>query len=183
MKRCKCGRSEALIASMARCGSPSLQRASAAMPIPLVDSAIWRTASKSPLKTTSRGAGSGASTTEAFGGSRRRSISAGKSFSRTFFSNTSGESTVITPGYSAMAMSFTPMALPVARCLHAGAPHRKLNVRRFNSYVIALQAAQAGQGVALGWMVFIFIMGVIAKVGCALTIILTLAVLGIISLF
>jgi DNA-binding transcriptional LysR family regulator len=33
-----------------------------------------------------------------------------------------------------------------------GAPHRKLNVRRFNSYVIALQAAQAGQGVALGWM-------------------------------
>ena len=34
----------------------------------------------------------------------------------------------------------------------AGATHRKLNVRRFNSYVIALQAAQAGQGVALGWM-------------------------------
>jgi DNA-binding transcriptional LysR family regulator len=34
----------------------------------------------------------------------------------------------------------------------AGAPHRKLNVRRFNSYVIALQAAQAGQGVALGWL-------------------------------
>jgi DNA-binding transcriptional LysR family regulator len=34
----------------------------------------------------------------------------------------------------------------------SGAPHRKLNVRRFNSYVIALQAAQAGQGVALGWM-------------------------------
>lgn len=33
-----------------------------------------------------------------------------------------------------------------------GAPYRKLNVRRFNSYVIALQAAQAGQGVALGWM-------------------------------
>ena len=33
-----------------------------------------------------------------------------------------------------------------------GAPHRKLSVRRFNSYVIALQAAQAGQGVALGWM-------------------------------
>ena len=33
-----------------------------------------------------------------------------------------------------------------------GAPHRKLNVRRFNSYVIALQAAQAGQGVALGWL-------------------------------
>ncbi|WP_409764518.1 LysR substrate-binding domain-containing protein [Aestuariivirga sp.] len=33
-----------------------------------------------------------------------------------------------------------------------GAPHRKLSVRRFNSYVIALQAAQAGQGVALGWL-------------------------------
>ena len=25
-------------------------------------------------------------------------------------------------------------------------------MRRFNSYVIALQAARAGQGVALGWM-------------------------------
>jgi LysR family transcriptional regulator, glycine cleavage system transcriptional activator len=34
----------------------------------------------------------------------------------------------------------------------AGAAHRKLSVRRFNSYVIALQAAQAGQGVALGWL-------------------------------
>lgn len=34
----------------------------------------------------------------------------------------------------------------------SGAPHRKLSVRRFNSYVIALQAAQAGQGVALGWL-------------------------------
>jgi DNA-binding transcriptional LysR family regulator len=33
-----------------------------------------------------------------------------------------------------------------------GAAHRKLSVRRFNSYVIALQAAQAGQGVALGWL-------------------------------
>jgi LysR family glycine cleavage system transcriptional activator len=33
----------------------------------------------------------------------------------------------------------------------AGAPHRRLNVRRFNSYVIALQAARSGQGVALGW--------------------------------
>lgn len=33
-----------------------------------------------------------------------------------------------------------------------GAPHRRLNVRRFNSYVIALQAAQDGQGLALGWM-------------------------------
>ena len=32
-----------------------------------------------------------------------------------------------------------------------GAPHRKLNVRRFNSYVIALQAAQDGQGIGLGW--------------------------------
>lgn len=32
-----------------------------------------------------------------------------------------------------------------------GVPHRKLNVRRFNSYVIALQAAQDGQGLALGW--------------------------------
>jgi LysR family glycine cleavage system transcriptional activator len=34
----------------------------------------------------------------------------------------------------------------------AGAPHRRLSVRRFNSYVIALQAAQDGQGVALGWL-------------------------------
>jgi LysR family transcriptional regulator, glycine cleavage system transcriptional activator len=34
----------------------------------------------------------------------------------------------------------------------AGVTHRKLAVRRFNSYVIALQAAQDGQGVALGWM-------------------------------
>jgi LysR family glycine cleavage system transcriptional activator len=33
-----------------------------------------------------------------------------------------------------------------------GAPRRRLNVRRFTSYVIALQAAQDGQGVALGWM-------------------------------
>lgn len=33
-----------------------------------------------------------------------------------------------------------------------GAPFRRLNIRRFNSYVIALQAAQSGQGVALGWM-------------------------------
>lgn len=33
-----------------------------------------------------------------------------------------------------------------------GAPHRKLGLRRFNSYVIALQAAQDGQGLALGWM-------------------------------
>lgn len=33
-----------------------------------------------------------------------------------------------------------------------GVSHRKLSVRRFNSYVIALQAAQDGQGVALGWM-------------------------------
>lgn len=34
----------------------------------------------------------------------------------------------------------------------AGVPVRKLNVRRFNSYVIALQAAGDGQGLALGWM-------------------------------
>ena len=34
----------------------------------------------------------------------------------------------------------------------AGAAHRKLNIRRFNSYVISLQAAQDGQGIALGWM-------------------------------
>lgn len=33
----------------------------------------------------------------------------------------------------------------------AGAPALNLNVRRFNSYVIALQAARDGQGVALGW--------------------------------
>jgi LysR family glycine cleavage system transcriptional activator len=33
-----------------------------------------------------------------------------------------------------------------------GAPSSRLSVRRFNSYVIALQAAQSGQGVALGWM-------------------------------
>jgi DNA-binding transcriptional LysR family regulator len=32
-----------------------------------------------------------------------------------------------------------------------GARHRRLNERRFNSYVIALQAARSGQGVALGW--------------------------------
>jgi LysR family transcriptional regulator, glycine cleavage system transcriptional activator len=32
-----------------------------------------------------------------------------------------------------------------------GIAHRKLSVRRFNSYVIALQAAQDGQGLALGW--------------------------------
>ena len=30
-------------------------------------------------------------------------------------------------------------------------PDRPVNVRRFNSYVIALQAARSGQGVALGW--------------------------------
>ncbi len=30
-------------------------------------------------------------------------------------------------------------------------PHRRLSVRRFNSYVIALQAAQDGQGLVLGW--------------------------------
>jgi len=32
-----------------------------------------------------------------------------------------------------------------------GTPFRRLNLRRFNSYVIALQAARDGQGVALGW--------------------------------
>lgn len=32
-----------------------------------------------------------------------------------------------------------------------GHSDRSANVRRFNSYVIALQAARAGQGVALGW--------------------------------
>jgi len=32
-----------------------------------------------------------------------------------------------------------------------GHPGRHANVRRFNSYVIALQAARSGQGVALGW--------------------------------
>ncbi|NEY91980.1 LysR substrate-binding domain-containing protein [Tabrizicola oligotrophica] len=34
----------------------------------------------------------------------------------------------------------------------AGVPFHRLNVRRFNSYVIALQAARDGQGVSLGWM-------------------------------
>lgn len=34
----------------------------------------------------------------------------------------------------------------------AGTDVRKLNIRRFNSHVIALQAARDGQGVALGWM-------------------------------
>ena len=32
-----------------------------------------------------------------------------------------------------------------------GFPHKRLSVRRFNSYVIALQAAQDGQGLVLGW--------------------------------
>lgn len=32
-----------------------------------------------------------------------------------------------------------------------GYPDRRVNVRRFNSYVIALQAARSGQGIALGW--------------------------------
>lgn len=31
-------------------------------------------------------------------------------------------------------------------------PARRLKIRRFNSYVIALQAAQTGQGASLGWM-------------------------------
>lgn len=34
----------------------------------------------------------------------------------------------------------------------AGTPFGRLNVRRFNSYVIALQAARDGQGVSLGWL-------------------------------
>ncbi|MGH6855504.1 MAG: LysR substrate-binding domain-containing protein [Aestuariivirga sp.] len=34
----------------------------------------------------------------------------------------------------------------------AGIVRKRLNVRRFNSYVIALQAAQDGQGLALGWL-------------------------------
>jgi len=34
----------------------------------------------------------------------------------------------------------------------AGTSFQRLNIRRFNSYVIALQAARDGQGVALGWM-------------------------------
>jgi LysR family transcriptional regulator, glycine cleavage system transcriptional activator len=33
----------------------------------------------------------------------------------------------------------------------AGVPAKRLNIRRFNSYVIAVQAALDGQGVALGW--------------------------------
>ena len=33
----------------------------------------------------------------------------------------------------------------------AGATPRRLNIRRFNSYMIAVQAALDGQGVALGW--------------------------------
>ncbi|MDQ6432826.1 LysR substrate-binding domain-containing protein [Mesorhizobium sp. LHD-90] len=32
-----------------------------------------------------------------------------------------------------------------------GSPNLRLNVRRFNSHVIALQAARTGQGVVLGW--------------------------------
>jgi DNA-binding transcriptional LysR family regulator len=32
-----------------------------------------------------------------------------------------------------------------------GAPGRKLKLRRFTSYVVALQAAQNGQGITLGW--------------------------------
>jgi DNA-binding transcriptional LysR family regulator len=32
-----------------------------------------------------------------------------------------------------------------------GHPDRHLNVRRFNSYVIAMQAARSAQGIALGW--------------------------------
>ncbi len=36
-----------------------------------------------------------------------------------------------------------------------GYPDRRVNVRRFNSYVIAMQAARSGQGVALGWSVLV----------------------------
>lgn len=36
-----------------------------------------------------------------------------------------------------------------------GHPDRSINVRRFNSYVIAMQAARSGQGVALGWSVLV----------------------------
>ncbi|MBX3566891.1 MAG: LysR family transcriptional regulator [Rhizobiaceae bacterium] len=36
-----------------------------------------------------------------------------------------------------------------------GFPDPRLNVRRFNSYVIAMQAARSGQGVALGWSVLV----------------------------
>ena len=32
-----------------------------------------------------------------------------------------------------------------------GQPRRSVDIRRFNSYIIALQAARSGQGVALGW--------------------------------
>jgi DNA-binding transcriptional LysR family regulator len=32
-----------------------------------------------------------------------------------------------------------------------GCPNQRLNVRRFNSHVIALQAARSGQGAVLGW--------------------------------
>src|SRR6476619_2797530 len=49
MKTWRCGRSATLIASLARCGPPSLQRARAATAIPpRVSCAIRRTASKSP---------------------------------------------------------------------------------------------------------------------------------------
>lgn len=51
-----------------------------------------------------------------------------------------------------------------------GLPARKLQVRRFNSYVIALQAAQAGQGVALGWLSLVTPLieqGALTRVGTA----------------
>lgn len=51
-----------------------------------------------------------------------------------------------------------------------GLPSRKLQVRRFNSYVIALQAAQAGQGVALGWLSLVTPLleqGTLVRVGTA----------------
>ena len=48
MNTCRCGRSATPIASTARCGSPSVQRARAATATPRVSSAIRLTASKSP---------------------------------------------------------------------------------------------------------------------------------------
>src|SRR6478736_1482998 len=63
MNRWRCGRSATPIASTARWGSPSLQRASAATAIPpLVSWAIWWTASKSPCEA----AGKPASITSTF---------------------------------------------------------------------------------------------------------------------
>ena len=77
MNTCRCGRSATLIASMARCGSPSLQRARAATAIPpRVSWAIRLTASKSPGEAD----GKPASMTSTF---RRTSWRATSSFSAT----------------------------------------------------------------------------------------------------